>query len=238
MKKCVIPISGGLDSTVILHHAKKNLKFDEIYCVSFNYGQRHVRELECANYQCKEIDVKEHKVLDISFVKDIVTTSSLTNTDIDVAKTKDVLGDPQTVNYVPFRNMMLLSICCAYAESVGASTVFHGAALVDSQAGYWDGSKEFLDSINQVIDLNRRDRVIIEAPLINMSKKEIIELGIELHVNFAETHTCYSGNKVADASNPASSSRIQGFIKAGYIDPVKYKQKIPWKDYTCTKISY
>jgi len=238
MKKCVIPISGGLDSTVILHHAKKNLKFDEIYCVSFNYGQRHVRELECANYQCKEIDVKEHKVLDISFVKDIVTTSSLTNTDIDVAKTKDVLGDPQTVNYVPFRNMMLLSICCAYAESVGASTVFHGAALVDSQAGYWDGSKEFLDSINQVIDLNRRDRVTIEAPLISMSKKEIIELGIELHVNFAETHTCYSGNKIADASNPASSSRIQGFIKAGYIDPVKYKQKIPWKDYTCTKISY
>ena len=71
-----------------------------------------------------------------------------------------------------------------------------------------------------------------------MSKKEIIELGIELHVNFAETHTCYSGNKIADASNPASSSRIQGFIKAGYIDPVKYKQKIPWKDYTCTKISY
>lgn len=238
MKKCVIPISGGLDSTVILHHAKKNLKFEEIHCISFNYGQRHVRELECADYQCKEIDVKDHKVLDISFIKDIVTTSSLTNTDIDVAKTKDVLGDPQTVNYVPFRNMMLLSICCAYAESVGASTVFHGAALVDSQAGYWDGSKEFLHNINDVISLNRRDRVSIEAPLISMSKKEIIELGIELHVNFAETHTCYSGNKVADASNPASSSRIQGFIKAGYIDPVKYKQNIPWKDYTCTKISY
>ena len=238
MKKCVIPISGGLDSTVILHNAKKNLDFDEIYCVSFDYGQRHIRELECANYQCDDIGVKEHKVLDISFIKDIVTTSSLTNMDIDVAKTKDVLGDPQTVNYVPFRNMMMLSICCAYAESVGASTVFHGAALVDSQAGYWDGSAEFLESINNVVSLNRRDRVAIEAPLIKLSKQEIIELGIKLFVNFSQTHTCYSGNKVADASNPASSSRIQGFIKAGYIDPVKYKQKIPWRDYNCTKIPY
>jgi 7-cyano-7-deazaguanine synthase len=238
MKRCVIPISGGLDSTIILHHAKKNLKFDEIYCVSFNYGQRHLRELECAEYQCKETSVEAHKVLDISFVKDIVTTSSLTNMNIDVAKTKDVLGDPQTVNYVPFRNMMMLSICCAYAESVEADTVFHGAALVDSQAGYWDGSNEFLDSINNVVSLNRRDRITVEAPLIKLSKKEIIELGIQLQVDFKNTHTCYSGNKIADASNPASSSRIKGFIDAGFIDPVKYKQKIPWKDYNCTKLSY
>jgi len=238
MKKCVIPVSGGLDSTVILHHAKKTLKFDEIYCVSFDYGQRHLRELECANYQVKEVGITEHKTLDISFIKDIVTTSSLTNDNIDVAKTKDVLGDPQTVNYVPFRNMIMLSICCGYAESVGASTVFHGAALVDSQAGYWDGSKEFLESFNNTISLNRRDGVEVQAPLIKLSKKEIIELGIKLLVNFAHTHTCYSGNKIADASNPASSSRIKGFIEAGYIDPVKYKQNIPWKKYECSKISY
>lgn len=238
MKKCVVPISGGLDSTVILHHVKHDLQYDEIYSVSFDYGQRHLRELECADYQCEQVGVTEHKTLDISFVKDIVTTSSLTNTDIDVAKTKDILGDPQTVNYVPFRNMMMLSICCAYAESVGAESVFHGAALVDSQAGYWDGSKEFLDSINNIVDLNRRDRITVKAPLIKLSKKEIVELGMKLHVDFAHTHTCYSGNKVADASNPASSSRIKGFIDAGYIDPVKYKQKIPWKDYMCTKIPY
>jgi 7-cyano-7-deazaguanine synthase len=238
MKKCVIPISGGLDSTIILHHASMQLKYDSIYCVSFNYGQRHVRELECAEYQCSKVDIKEHKTLDISFIKDIAGTSSLTNMDIDVAETKDVLGDPQTVNYVPFRNMMMLSICCAYAESVGASTVFHGAALVDSQAGYWDGSNEFLDSINNLISLNRRDKIVVEAPLIKMSKKEIIELGIKLHVDFSNTHTCYSGNKIADASNPASSSRIKGFIEAGYIDPVKYKQKIPWDQYHCTKLSY
>jgi 7-cyano-7-deazaguanine synthase len=237
MKKCVIPISGGLDSTIILHHAKKQLQYDNIYCVSFDYGQRHKREIGCAEFQCNTVGVTEHKILDISFIKDIVTNSSLTNMDIDVAKTKDTLGDPQTVNYVPFRNMMMLSICCGYAESVGASTVFHGAALVDSQAGYWDGSLEFLDKINDVLTLNRRDRIEIEAPLIKLSKKSIIELGIKHHVDFANTHTCYSGNKVADASNPASSSRIQGFIDAGYIDPVKYKQNIPWKQYNCTKIS-
>ena len=238
MRRCVIPISGGLDSTVILHMAKKELNFDEIYCLAFDYGQRHVRELECAYKQAHTLDVDDFNVLDLRFFKHIVTTSSLTNKDIDVAKTKDILGDPQTVNYVPFRNMMLLSICCSYAESVEADTVFHGAALVDSQAGYWDGSKEFLTCLNKVTELNRRHRVNVEAPLIELSKKEIIEKGIDLHVDFSNTHTCYSGEKIADASNPASAARIKGFMDAGFIDPIKYKQKIPWKDYNCTKLPY
>jgi 7-cyano-7-deazaguanine synthase len=238
MKSCVIPISGGLDSTVILHMAKKELKFDEIYCLSFDYGQRHVRELECAYEQAHMLDVNSFNVIDLRFFKHIVTTSSLTNTEIDIAKTKDTLGDPQTVNYVPFRNMMLLSICCSYAESVGADTVFHGAALVDSQAGYWDGSSEFLKTLNEVTKLNRRHRVKVEAPLIKLSKKEIIEKGIDLQVDFSKTHTCYSGEEIADASNPASSARIKGFMEAGYIDPIKYKQKIPWKNFNCTKLPY
>jgi len=156
---------------------------------------------------------------------------------IDVAKTKDVLGDAQTVNYVPFRNTILLSICCSYAESIEADTVYHGAALVDSQAGYWDGSQEFLDNYNNLIALNRRTKISVEAPLIKMSKKEIIELGVQREVDFSKTHTCYSGEEIADAENPASSSRIQGFIEAGFIDPVQYRQSIPWKDYNCVAIS-
>jgi len=238
MKRCLVPISGGLDSTVILHHAQDNLGFDEIYCLSFDYGQRHIRELECAKYQAEEVDAVQHDILDISFFKHIANSSSITNENINVAKTKDCIGDPQTVNYVPFRNMMMLSISCAYAEARGIDTVFHGSALVDSQAGYWDGSVEFMDSINSLVSLNRRHLINIEAPLIGKTKKEIIELGIDLRVKFSKTHTCYSGNEVADASNPASSSRIQGFIEAGYIDPIKYKQKIPWKDYNCTKLPY
>lgn len=233
--KCVIPVSGGIDSTVILHWVASEDK--EIHAVSFNYGQRHFdREMECAIANCY-FKSKSHKRINLDFFKDIVSSSSLVNDDIDVAKTKDVLGDPQTVNYVPNRNMMMLSICTAYAESIGASQVYHGSALVDSQAGYWDGSKEFLSAINKVNALNRRDRVEIIAPLIMMSKKDIVLRGIEHGVDFANTWTCYEGKEKACGECPACSSRIQGFIEAGYIDPIEYDRDIPWGDYNCVEIA-
>jgi 7-cyano-7-deazaguanine synthase len=234
MKKSVIPVSGGLDSTVILHMARK--EGHEIHAVSYNYGQRHFdKEVICAMSQVG-LFAKSHKLINCEFIKDIVTTSSLTNDDIDVAKTKDVLGDPQTVNYVPNRNMIMLSICTAYAESIGADTVFHGSALVDSQAGYWDGSQEFLEAINNVNKLNRRNRVTIEAPLIKKSKKDIVELGVKLDVDFGTTWTCYEGRKKSCGKCPACSSRIQGFIEAGYIDPLPYEIDIPWDKYHCCKL--
>ena len=235
MSKCVVPISGGLDSTVILNWAA--YEGYEVHAVSFNYGQRHYQnELLCAIETCKSGLAKSHKVLNLNFFKDIVDTSSLTNDDIDVAKTKDVLGDPQTVNYVPNRNMMLLSICTAYAESLGATKVFHGSALVDSQAGYWDGSIEFIRAINKVNELNRRDRVEIEAPLILKSKKDIIDMGVNLGVDFKKTWTCYEGKDRACGECPACSSRIQGFLEAGYVDPVEYDREIPWEQHNAQTI--
>lgn len=227
----IVPVSGGLDSTVILHWVAS--EGSDIHAVSFNYGQRHFdREMSCAIKNC-EMFSKTHKVINLQFFKDIVNTSSLVNDDIDVAKTKDVLGDPQTVNYVPNRNMMMLSICTAYAESIGASKVYHGSALVDSQAGYWDGSSEFITAINNVNALNRRDRVEIVAPLITKSKKDIIDLGVNLGVDFTKTWTCYEGKEKACGTCPACSSRIKGFVDAGYIDPIEYAIDIPWDKYGC-----
>lgn len=234
MSKCVVPISGGLDSTVILHWVAS--EGHEVHAVSFNYGQRHWKnELLNAIETSKEL-ATSHKVINLNFFRDIVDSSSLTNDKIDVAKTKDVLGDPQTVNYVPNRNMMLLSICTAYAESIGATQVYHGSALVDSQAGYWDGSIEFIDAINKVNSLNRRDRVEIIAPLITKSKKSIIELGVDLDVNFTRTWTCYEGKSKACGECPACSSRIKGFIDAGYKDPLPYSRDIRWEDYNVKEI--
>lgn len=227
MTKCVVPVSGGLDSTVILHWVVS--EGHDVNAVSFNYGQRHFeQETKRAVENCRELNIP-HKVIDLGFFKDIVNTSSLVNDDIAVAKTRDVLGDPQTVNYVPNRNMMMLSICTAYAESLGASHVYHGSALVDSQAGYWDGSIEFIHAINKVNSLNRRDRVGIIAPLIHKSKKDIIDLGVNVGVDFAKTWTCYEGGDQACGECPACSSRIQGFMDAGYIDPISYKREIPWQ---------
>ena len=226
MSKVVVPVSGGIDSTVLLYHAVKSGKFDEVHAISFHYGQRHSRELISAEYTAEKLEVN-HKLIQLDFFKDI-NTSSLTNLDIEVALTRDVLGDAQTVNYVPFRNQMMLSICCAIAESLEANTVFHGAAQVDTQAGYWDGSNEFLDAINSLTSLNRKHRIKIEAPLIEMSKKEIIEWGTELDVNFGHTWTCYKGEEKACGECTACSSRLQGFIDAGYRDPIEYSTEIPW----------
>ena len=232
--RCVIPVSGGIDSTVILHWVASEGK--EVHAVSFNYGQRHFeREMSCAISNCY-FKSETHKRINLDFFKDIVNTSSLVNDKIDVAKTKDVLGDPQTVNYVPNRNMMMLSICTAYAESIGASQVYHGSALVDSQAGYWDGSQEFLKAVNDVNSLNRRSRIEVLAPLILKSKKDIIEKGLEVGVDFSETWTCYEGREKPCGECPACSSRIQGFIDAGYIDPLEYEKDIPWSKFNCKEI--
>ena len=230
--RVVVPISGGMDSTVLLHHAAAN--FDEIYAISFDYGQRHKKELEYAEYQINAIRSKNdknivctHKIIDLPFFN-LIKNSALLNSEIDVAKARDVMGDPQTVNYVPFRNMMLLSIACSFAEGVDASTVYHGAAQADSVAGYWDGSPEFLTAINNITALNRRNKIKIEAPLINKSKKEIIEMGIELGVDFSHTWTCYEGKDEACGECTACALRLKGFIDAGIEDPLKYSRNIPW----------
>jgi 7-cyano-7-deazaguanine synthase len=228
--KCVVPISGGIDSTVLLHHAVKSGEYSEgVYAISFDYGQRHRRELDYAKRTVQHLDVP-HKIIDLNFFRQVINSSSLTNDTIKVAKTRDVLGDAQTVNYVPFRNQMLLSICCAIAESVKADTVFHGAAQIDTQSGFWDGSKEFLSSINELTALNRKHRVKVEAPLIDLSKKEIIEWGIDIDVDFKNTWTCYEGEEKACGECTACSSRLKGFVDVGIRDPLDYSRDIPWDD--------
>jgi len=228
--KCVVPISGGIDSTVLLHHAVKCGEYrDGVYAISFNYGQRHKRELEYARRTVQDLNVP-HKVINLDFFRQVVDSSSLTNNNIKVAKTRDVLGDAQTVNYVPFRNQMLLSICCAVAESVEADTVFHGAAQIDTQSGFWDGSKEFLSSINELTSLNRKHKVKVEAPLIELSKKEIIHWGIGMDVDFKDTWTCYEGEEKACGECTACSSRLKGFVDIGIRDPLDYSRDIPWDD--------
>jgi 7-cyano-7-deazaguanine synthase len=231
-KKLVLSFSGGMDSTVLLYMAA-NMGYNDIYTLSFNYGQRHHKELKCMKKQLKTItkkypDVKvSNKIVDVSYIKDIAINSSLTNHALANPNVKEMAGDAQPVSYVPFRNMMFLSIACSYAESVGCDDVWYGAAQADSLAGYWDGSQEFIASVNETISLNRKSKIKISAPLLVMSKKRIVEEGIKLGVNFEDTWTCYSNRDdgLADADTPSSSLRLRGFIEAGYRDPIQYVQQ-------------
>ena len=229
MTRVVVPFSGGMDSTVLVHWACT--KFDQVDVLTFDYGQRHHRELQAADAQWQDIINKypnvttSRQTLDVRFIRSLVPTSSLTNDDIETPNVATVRGEAQPKSYVPNRNMMFLSIATARAEAIGASTVWHGAAQADSLAGYFDGDTTFINAINNVNVLNREHRVVVEAPLINMSKADIVRKGVELGVDFAKTYTCYAGGELADATTASSSLRLQGFVESGYIDPIQYIQQ-------------
>jgi len=246
MKKIVITLSGGMDSSVLLYKAAE--KYKTVYTVTFDYGQRHSKELECAEKQLINAShdfpsVKFiNKVLDVKYIKDIAPVSSLTNDNINTPDVKEVMGEAQPKSYVPFRNLMFLSTLLSYAESVKAEAVWYGAAEADSLAGYWDGSKEFVEQINKVTALNREKNIKVEAPLLTKSKKEIILNGIELGVKFGDTYTCYSGEYPCDANSASSALRLKGFIDAGFVDPLQYIQQDKlykiYKENNCKSIVY
>lgn len=241
MNKVVLALSGGMDSSVLLQKAIE--QFDEVYCLFFDYGQRHIKELDCVHKQLTRRVVNK-KIINLKIIKTpldvLAPTSSLTNLDINTPDVREMRGEAQPKSYVAFRNMLFITYLLSHAEGVGASTVWYGAAQVDSLAGYWDGSPEFLDAINAVADLNREHRIKVEAPLITMSKQDIIEEGIRLGVKFSDTWTCYAGEDKADAYSPSSSLRLAGFVAAGYIDPIEYKQDLSsvWAKHNCKKIPY
>ena len=244
--KIVITLSGGMDSSVLLYKAAEQYK--EVHTVTFDYGQRHDRELQAAEKQL--LNVKHdfsnvlftNKLLDVKYIKDIADTSSLTNDNIDTPDVKDVMGEAQPKSYVPFRNMMFLSILLSYAEKLKADEVWYGAAEADSLAGYWDGSVQFVDKINQICLLNREIDVSVRAPLLEMSKEEIILQGVELGVNFGDTYTCYSGEYPCDANSASSALRLKGFVSAGLRDPLEYKQQdkldLVYQNNNCKTIIY
>ena len=227
--KIIITLTGGMDSSVLLYKAAEDYK--EVHTVTFDYGQRHDKELEAAEKQLLNVKhdfpniIFTNKLLDVKYIKDIADTSSLTNNNINTPDVKEVMGEAQPKSYVPFRNLMFISILLSYAEKLKADEVWYGAAEADSLAGYWDGSVQFVDKLNQICLLNREIDIRVKAPLLEMSKKEIILEGVELGVNFGDTYTCYSGEYPCDANSASSALRLRGFVEAGLKDPLKYKQQ-------------
>ena len=178
--KSVIIYSGGLDSTCLLHRVSKT---DDVLALIFSYGQKHSIEIDYAIDNCLDLGVN-YKVLDISFFKDLASSSALLNQNIEIPKMKDIAGHAQPPQHVPNRNMMFLSIAAAAAESIKANIIYYGAAEVDTHSGHWDCSLDFLEYINKTLSFNRGISIQVVAPYITFSKSDIIKDGIKSGVDF------------------------------------------------------
>ena len=238
MSKALVILSGGMDSSILLHYVAKELNYDEVYAITFNYGQRIIREIECAKYQSKACNVKEHKIINMDFFREISTMSALTNTNLAIPKARDDIGNAQPLSYVPFRNLLLLTTAAGWAESIGASDLYYGAVQTDDFSGYWDTTSLFLNKVNDVYNLNRKNTIKVNAAFMSYSKDLVVKKGIDLQVDFRQTHTCYEGTDPACGECVSCSARIKAFIDNKTIDPIGYSKDIPWSKYNCKELTY
>jgi 7-cyano-7-deazaguanine synthase len=223
LKKAVIVLSGGLDSTTCMGIAKD--EGYELYTITFHYGQRHNREVEQAKQVSRFYDVKDHRIVNLTFLQEI-GGSALTDNDMAVPKSREEEGIPST--YVPARNLIFLSLATAYAEVVGAEAIYTGVSAVD-YSGYPDCRPEFIESMSKTIQLATKagstdDSIRIETPLIQLSKSETIRTGIQLGVPYELTTSCYHGDEVACGVCDSCRLRLKGFSEAGVQDPIAYTE--------------
>lgn len=225
VKRGVVLLSGGLDSTTVLAIAQS--QGYACYCLSFSYGQKQSIELERASHIARSFSVEQHLILqlDLGKIGGSALTSSLT-----VPKDRDLNLeiDEIPVTYVPARNMIFLAHAVAWAEVLGTTDLFIGVNAVD-YSGYPDCRPEFLEAFTQMANLGTKAGVMgkngftIHAPLLSLSKKEIIEKGITLGVDYSLTHSCYDP-KEGKACGRCDSCllRLRGFAEAGIKDPAPY----------------
>lgn len=220
-KRAVILLSGGLDSVTALAIAKA--EGYECFSISFDYGQRHKTELVAAENLAKKANVVSHKVIQIDLR--VIGGSALTD-DIDVPESEQK-GIP--VTYVPARNTVFLSIALGWAEVLNAEAIFVGVNAVD-YSGYPDCRPEFIDAFEKLANLATKSAVegsaiYIKAPLMHLSKSEIVKRGTELGIEYSETVSCYQADAQGRACGQCDSCRLrrQGFIDAGLADPTRYQ---------------
>lgn len=220
--KAVVLVSGGLDSSTVLALALQ--QGYRCYTLSFDYGQRHRSELEAAKRVSELMKVEEHKIVRLDL--GTIGGSALTDTTIDVPE-QETAGIP--VTYVPARNTVFLSIALGWAEVLEADTIFLGVNAVD-YSGYPDCRPEYISSFEAMANLATRagvegNKLSIQAPLMDMTKDEIISAGTSLGVDYSQTVSCYQASIEGLACGKCDSCRlrIEGFNQAGISDPTRYK---------------
>jgi 7-cyano-7-deazaguanine synthase len=222
-KKAVILVSGGLDSTTVVAMAKS--QGYDCYTLSFDYGQRHRSELVAAQKISELMTVHAHKVVKLDLGS--IGGSALTDSSIEIPES-ETTGIP--VTYVPARNTVFLSIALGWAEVLGANDIFLGVNAVD-YSGYPDCRPEYIKAFETMANLATKaavegQRLKIHAPLIDMTKGQIVETGMALGVDYSTTVSCYQADLEGQACGKCESCRLrrQGFEQAGINDPTRYQK--------------
>lgn len=226
--KAVILLSGGLDSSTVLYQAKA-LGF-ECYAISFDYQQRHRRELESAKAIADSAGVVEHQ--QVCFDLRAWGGSALTDTKIDLPHDRSIsqMAENIPVTYVPARNTIFLSFALAYAETLGADCVYIGVNALD-YSGYPDCRPDYIEAMQEVFRLGTKQGregivIAIVTPLINLRKTEIIQLGNQLGVPWEKTWSCYVGEDLACGVCDSCQLRLAAFAQLGIPDPLPYAQSV------------
>ena len=221
MKKAVVILSGGMDSSTALFIGKE--QGYDIIPLHFNYGQRtEKKELECFNAICDYLDLKNRYVIDIPFFKQI-GASALVDENLEVPTDGIKPGIP--ITYVPFRNGIFLSIAAAIAEKESAEAIFIGVVEEDS-SGYPDCREDFIKNMQNAINSGTKPETHIEikTPLIHLKKEDIVKKALEVGVPLKYTWSCYKNEDEACGVCDSCRLRLKGFEKAGIKDPIKYKE--------------
>jgi len=215
--KVVVIYSGGMDSFTVLNRALYDGK--EVFALTFDYGQRHVKEIEYASSVCHSLNVS-HKVIDISAINQLLAGSSLTD-NIDIPE-GHYEAESMKSTVVPNRNMILLSLAVGYAVSVGASQVYYGAHSGD-HAIYPDCRPEFVMKMNEVCKIANYESVEIFSPYLTVTKSDILTDGLKMGLKYDNTWTCYNGREKACGQCGACQERLEAFRDNKVTDPLNYE---------------
>lgn len=234
-KKVCVSLSGGLDSTILIHLLTNKYGKDNVVAVGFNYGQRHVIELEMAKKTTERLGIK-YKIINLEYLPDVaINNCSLIDGSILKPKTaEENSGNPQVDTYVPYRNAQFAFITAAYAESNNCSYIFQGLNAVD-EYGYWDTTSEFVSRINNILSLNRMTSLQFLTPFVSMYKEDELRIAKVLSELFGYdileyTWSCYNGSVGVDGLNKecgycnTCSEKLKGYILAAYSDEIILKK--------------
>jgi len=225
VKEAIVLLSGGLDSSTMLAMAKA--QGYDVTALTFDYGQKHRRELQSAKKVAKSIGVKEHIVMSLDLGQ--LLQSSLTQKGMGIPRrrSKREICDGIPDTYVPSRNIIFLSIASSIAESRGADAVFIAANAVDF-SGYPDCTPEFILAFQRVLEVGTKagkegKPIVVEAPLLSKTKADIVREAVKLKVPLKLTWSCYEGGEKACGECDSCQLRLRGFSEAGLEDPIEYE---------------